>query len=420
MKNNYQGNDPDRNLARNTFGIASVEFFWGLGLPVVLESTFLQLFLKEIGASSVIVGFIPSFYFIGQAFFGLFSAYVASHMEYKRTVLITIHCLNAFFIFLFGIYLLLFGFGNNVVGVFLVIYALFSMGIGLVRPVWQNYLVLILSPGRVVLALSIMMMSQSAARFIGSFLIGKVVGRFSFTPFAVALIFITCGLIFFASSFLFLFTREPMSGSDSISPEQSGFWVFLRESIAEVVGNKNFLFFLGTELEYFAVVTVLSFYAIFATEYYEVGATMAAGGFIGFNYAGQFFVNWFFGIHGVLGLKKMAYLSRICSLVGILSMVFLPSIPVLLGASVLLGISLAMRFLIYVPVVKEISRQNDATHYFAVAPLLTVPVSGGISLLSGHYLDVFGQLGEWSYRSLFIFMAVCIAISILFLKKSRF
>jgi hypothetical protein len=79
-----------------------------------------------------------------------------------------------------------------------------------------------------------------------------------------------------------------------------------------------------------------------------------------------------------------------------------------------------MRFLIYVPVVKEISRQNDATHYFAVAPLLTVPVSGGISLLSGHYLDVFEQLGEWSYRSLFIFMAVCIAISILFLKKSRF
>ncbi len=31
-------------------GVATVELFWGLGFPVVLESTFLQLFLKSLGA----------------------------------------------------------------------------------------------------------------------------------------------------------------------------------------------------------------------------------------------------------------------------------------------------------------------------------------------------------------------------------
>ena len=43
----------DRYYIRNVFGISAVEFLWGLGLPVVVESTFLQLFLKNLGASGI-------------------------------------------------------------------------------------------------------------------------------------------------------------------------------------------------------------------------------------------------------------------------------------------------------------------------------------------------------------------------------
>lgn len=55
------------------------------------------------------------------------------------------------------------------------------------------------------------------------------------------------------------------------------FPVFLKQSVSEVLRNRNFLFFLGSELEFFAVVTVLSFYANFATENFGVTATLAAG-----------------------------------------------------------------------------------------------------------------------------------------------
>ena len=50
----------DSYFRRNVFGVASVEFFWGLGFPIVLESTFLQLFLKHLGASSFVIGIVPS------------------------------------------------------------------------------------------------------------------------------------------------------------------------------------------------------------------------------------------------------------------------------------------------------------------------------------------------------------------------
>lgn len=201
MKGNNQMDELDQHYGINTFGIASVEFFWGLGLPVVLESTFLQLFLKEMGASSVVVGLIPSFFFISQAFLGLFAAYGAAKLKHKRTAVIAIHCIPAFFISLFGVYLLAFGFGNHAVGIFLILYALFSMGIGLILPVWQNYLVLIFTPHRTLSALSIMMMCQSAARLIGSFLIAKVVAALSFSPLAGTLVFSPAAFCFSAPPF---------------------------------------------------------------------------------------------------------------------------------------------------------------------------------------------------------------------------
>ena len=59
----------DTYYKRNVIGISGCEFLWGLGLPVVLESTFLQLFLKSLGASSFQIGLIPAFSFLGSSVF---------------------------------------------------------------------------------------------------------------------------------------------------------------------------------------------------------------------------------------------------------------------------------------------------------------------------------------------------------------
>ena len=74
------GNDKkDHYFAINTFGISAVEILWGIGLPVVVESTFLQLFLKSLGASNQIIGLIPAIMGAGIALFSLMSAYLSIH-----------------------------------------------------------------------------------------------------------------------------------------------------------------------------------------------------------------------------------------------------------------------------------------------------------------------------------------------------
>ncbi len=64
-----------RYFTRNVCGVSAVEFLWGLGFPIVLESTFLQLFLKSLGASGFVIGLVPSILIIGISCFPLFSSY---------------------------------------------------------------------------------------------------------------------------------------------------------------------------------------------------------------------------------------------------------------------------------------------------------------------------------------------------------
>ncbi len=50
----------DSYFARNVTGISLVELLWGLGMPVVFDSTFLPLFMRHLGATSLLVGLAPT------------------------------------------------------------------------------------------------------------------------------------------------------------------------------------------------------------------------------------------------------------------------------------------------------------------------------------------------------------------------
>ncbi|MCP4756863.1 MAG: hypothetical protein GY866_38870, partial [Proteobacteria bacterium] len=165
----------DRYYKRNVFGITGAEVFWGLGLPVVLESTFLQLFLKTLGAPNVAIGLIPSFFSIGVSLFALFGDYTTAHLKYKRGAVVVFHLISAFSLLLFGMVLFFLGNGSFILLVFFTCYAVFCICIGMTVPVWPNYLVKIFSEERTVAALGIMMIGQNATKLVSAFLIVKVI-----------------------------------------------------------------------------------------------------------------------------------------------------------------------------------------------------------------------------------------------------
>ena len=110
----------------NVGAVSVVEFFWGLGFPLVLESTFLQLFLKNLGASSFAIGIVPSMFIFGISTFPLLASYLSRNHQYKKVLVTLLHGLSGLAVLIFGVLLLVIE-KRFVLPVFFVCYAIFSL-----------------------------------------------------------------------------------------------------------------------------------------------------------------------------------------------------------------------------------------------------------------------------------------------------
>jgi len=403
----------DSYFTRNTLGVSTVEFFFGLGMPLVIESTFLQLFLRSLGASSLVIGLIPTLFFLGYSLFSPLAGLLTAHLERKRPAVIATHFSSGLPILGIGILLIFCGFIPATLTVFLSAYALFSVIIGLTAPVWQNYLVMIFSEKKAIPALAVMMVVQSGAKFASSFFIIGMVNRYAFSARGAGIIFTLVGLCFCSGAFMFLITRELPRPRPPVG-RRSRLGFFLRAGRA-VLQNRRFLFYLASDLEVVAVVGIISFYANYAAEYCAVPPSLAAGLFVGLNYLGGLFANLVFGWFGLASLKTKCLISKGLALTAVLLLIVSGSLASFLMVSFLVGSARAIRMLTYPPLIKRFSGLHDATPYFAIAPILTLPLSAGLPLLNGRFLDHFAYLGALSYKLMFAGMGLLIAATLLLL-----
>ena len=357
--------------------------------------------------------------FGSQAFFGLIAAYRTKHLRKKRPAVIKYHLYPATAILVLGLYLKLTGGkSQSTIVVFFILYSIFSMGLGMTVSVWQNFFVKLFRPSHLLPAVSVMMTAQSAGRLICSFYITRYFDARELSPENSAVLFIFCGLLFFFGSFAFLITSEK---SDKAELTRHGNILdFIRQAFSDTTGNRNLLKFLMSDIELYAVVAVMSFYANFAVKFHGIPAAVAAGLFVGLNFTGQIAANLTLGTLNLFSMRTKCILSRICSISAVLLLIFGTGLPVFLAASVLLGCSKAVRSLVYAPVVKKISGFEDATGIFGAAAILLLPLSIGISLLSGKLLDALSDLGGDSYRIVFAALGVVSLISLFILIRVDF
>ncbi len=402
---------------RNTLGITMVESFWGLGLPMVFESTYIQVFLRELGASNFEIGLMPVFLSLGIPVISLLSAYLTTHLTHKKTAVFLTNLIASFPIILLGIALSLNMDDNTKVMVFYIFYAVFSFSIGLVLPVWQNFLVKIFLEEDTLRALSVMHISQSLTKIIGSLALLWIVQKYGISVSGASNLFIIAGSLMFVGSLFFLITRE-IPDKSCIKTRFTP--VMFLKTLSAIFYNKPFISFLFSDVSYFAVTSVISFYAVYATEYCSINPAYVSGLFIALNVSGSIIFQIIFGYFNFLSLKNKLYMEKIMSVAGIFTLYFVPSLSGFLAASFILGAGRAVRVLAYAPVIKKLSGERDATPYFAVAPIVILPVSAGLPILNGKFLDYFYQLGADSYRIMFLMMAVLILLSTLFLIRVVF
>ncbi len=408
----------DSYFLRNTVSISGVELFWGLAIPVLFESTFLQVFLKEIGASNLIVGLIPAILSIGIMLFSLMSAYLTSHLERKKIWVTVTHAVASLPLILFGI-LLVYTDAEYRVGLFLVCYSSFALMLGLTMPMWQNFTVMIFSPGKAIKGLSIMMTTQITTRLIGGLVIFKSVERYSFSIESASIIFIAAGLLCLAGSFCFLPVRETAGNIPFQAKNRHNFKTLI-ESGRSIIRNRNFMLYLLSSAEIYATTTVIAFYANYAVEWRGIDKSAAAGLFVSFIYLAGIIINILVGWMGLFKLKTKFIIARSATLCGTIAVLLSSSLPHFLAASFLIGISRGINQSAHVHAVKKLSGLHDATDYFAISLLLVFPFSFGLPSLSGLVLDMNRGHGSLSYIIVFSALAIIQAWTLLMTLKTDF
>jgi len=409
----------DACFRRNVAGVSMVEFFWGLGFPIVLESTFLQLFLKQLGASSLAIGLVPSFFVAGISCFPLFASYISRNYRHKRPLVAILHLGCALFVFIFGLILSMVDDSGGVLPIFFLCYGLFSICLGLTIPVWLNYMVRIFSEARTVPGLGYMMLAQNIGKVISSFFILKVVERYAFSLQSSAWVFMITGLLFTVGSLSFFTTRE-IADPDGDSPDTSSFFDHTKALFGEILKNHRFLVFLAADLDFVVILTVMSFYATYATGFYQVPPSVAAGGFVACIYGGSITVNIFLGAMNLLSLKQKFILSKCVTLVMLSLLICFPGQLTFFLISYMLGFSRAIRNMVYAPSIKRLSGKDDVTAYFSLAPVLTLPITAGFPLLFGKLLDALAFMAEDSFKLLFGAAFVFVLVTLYFSVKTDY
>jgi len=224
-------------FVRNTIGLSTAEFLWGLAIPVIFESAFLQIFLKQIGASNRTIGLIPSILATGIMLFSLISAWMTSHLVNKKRAVVLSHILVSIPFFIFGLALPFID-SSHRVEVFITVYVIFSITLGITLPLWQNFIVKIFSPTETLKANSIMITAQIFARLIGSFFIFKSVEKYSFSIESASIIFIVMGIMFFTGSFFFLIIHESSDNSSVVKLKPHNISTLIIAA-SHILHNKN-------------------------------------------------------------------------------------------------------------------------------------------------------------------------------------
>jgi hypothetical protein len=376
----------DRFFWRNTAGISGTEVFWGIALPVIVESTFLQVFLGSIGAGSGMIGAIPSLFALCIAIFAPLSSFLTSHLKHKKRAVILFHALSAVPVVLYGVLLPLLPGGG--LWFFFVSYFAISAVIGMTLPLWQNFTVNVFSPRMAMKGLSVMYIVQTAFRVLGGVLIMLIIRKYTIATDTASLIFIGAGLFLFAGSFSFLAVKEEPSGDTKDSAHT------LRTFVAaarDILRNRSFTLFALSSVEGITCITAMSFMAHFAVAHRSVPEAAAAGLLSAAVSTGSVAGSILFGWLNFGSIKTKYAASKVLTITGVALVIAGHSLSVFVAAALLFGVARGIYMIAFSPAVKRLSGREDATDYFSVFPVLVLPFSSGLPLAAGKLVERFAQ-----------------------------
>ena len=394
-----------REYRRNLVWFVMIEGIWWAGTTFSQNVNILPVFLKELGASRLVLGVLPA---LAESLKGLqvFSAYLIGNRGETRRWVWVMHVLGCLLWLPLGGVVLgqeALGLSNGAVTVvFFVMYAaILSMwyigGAGYWGLMGRS-----LNPGRRQLGVGLALLTGTTMALVAS--AGSSAWQDSGLPFSVrfGVAFVVTGLLTTVSLLPVLAVREVPRRPP---PDRPRLVPFLRQGLLEVRRNRNLRYYL-LSLILLTPSVLLTFTYVVQSGVDAAGASVLMAFFFVGQAAGHLLCGW---VGDRWGARIGAATASVVFMAGLTVMLSGPRGPLLWAVAVAVGVFMSGSLVTRFGMLTELSPDHDATHYVGIAGVIVMPFAI-VSALGGSYL-----IGRIGYERVLAGTLACVLMSVVVL-----
>jgi MFS family permease len=378
---------------RNVIANLGVEGFWGAGMSLASWLTILPVFMQRLGAGEVLIGALPAIGALGFTLLQVPAAYLTTPLQKKKMPFVWLHvpaCLAWLFIALFTHHLAATQ-ARLMLTLFLVLFAIYTVSLGVVIPIWTDFINRLMPASRRGRAFGLMFMSGNIAGVVGAGLAGYLLKRLPFPDnygscFALSFVTISIGSALIAT------TREP---DGRPRPPRAPAREFLRDLVRVVRGSRHLQRFLVVRGLLDLATMAGGFYAVYAVARFRL-ADEAAGVFTAATIIPQIATSFLWGWLGDrAGYKAVTVASAALRVSAAGLAVIAPNVYVFYVVFALLGMALNGDWVATPNLVVEMCPDDDKTAYVSLAntalalPRGVAPLLGGLLAANASYVMLF-------------------------------
>lgn len=383
--------DPQKTHTRNTVYNSIGEGLWGFAMGFHNMNSVVPMFLAQLGASAFIIGLIPGGFILLVALPQVVSAILFSRSTRIRELNIGLHFAMAPIAFLMGLAFYYFGFtGNTGIMVYLMLWVVWSLGVGLLVPIWADFLASVSVSGRRGRFFGVTFTVNATMGMLGGFVLREILAleTFSFPQnFGLAFLIMTAAILVGNVFFMFMKVIHP-----PVIREEGHirWWRRLKRIYGE---DKNFRTYIITRALAAATFMPLAFYGVDMQDRFDLPLS-AAGTFTFFIVVGQAVSNIFFGYIGDhYGRKKAIFGFFLMNLLATMTAIFAAQVWMAYLTFIFAGMAFGAGQSSFMAFIYEFAGEGgDRKLYYAaldtaVAPFIVLYIS-----LAGFMVETWGTL----------------------------
>ena len=365
----------ERQFLRNLSLLTLVEGGWGFGMAFGFNGTFMQLVLRQLGASDMQIGFLAAQWGFSTIPMVL-AGYFTGHLRRKKAVVVWGHFLCVLPVALLAAALAWVPSNAAKVWCILATQYAFGISVGILVPIWLTFMGKVMPRDKIGSGFGVTFCVQTLAGFGAGMLAASLLDR---NPSGVAPLVAVAAITMALANFFFIPVREPETDAE---PRAESFRTWIRELVAQLRANPAVRRLLAAEVLFSAQYGVVGFYAARAADF---GGTAATGARFTMGVTAAQSISSLLGgwLVDRIGPKPVLVAGRLAVVAAAAFAWHARSVNALFPAAICVGAFWGVRSAAGFALFRQVSGKEEVTSLYGLFTLLVAPFAVATPLVVG-------------------------------------